>query len=223
MTSDVQSKVFPSLDSNSAYYNEWVFRIKTLLPGKEYFEVIHNERLMVGLTRENLIELQKQYDEKNNKAVDYITSHLSPSALQKVKDVGESAARMWSTLKEAYKNKSVSNQLNLLTRLINLRITKGSNLDQHYATLDGIVSELRLAGANMAEDEPLLTAVLLASMPVSFNAAVTAIAMGSSETPSYEDVRKHLLDHALTITLKNTSEVTPGISISSTIMMTTGI
>ena len=167
-------------------------------------------------------DLQKQYDEQNNKAIDYITNHLSPSALQKVKDVGESASRMWGTLKESYENKSVSNQLNLLTRLINLRMTEGSTLDQHYSKLDGIVSELRLAGAKTAEDEPLLTAVLLASMPATFNAAVTAISMGSSVTPSYEDVRKRLRDHALAITLKTPSEAThSGTSTSATVMVAT--
>ncbi len=34
MTSYVQLKIFPPLDSNPAYYNEWVFRIKALLRQK---------------------------------------------------------------------------------------------------------------------------------------------------------------------------------------------
>ncbi len=101
-------------------------------------------------------------------------------------------------------------------------MTEWSNHDQYYVTLYGIISELRLAGAKMVEDELPLAAVLLASMPVSFNAVVTATATGSSETPSYEDVRKHLRDHAMTITLKNTSEATSGTSTSFTVMMMTG-
>ena len=64
---------------------------------------------------------------------------------------------------------------------------ESEKVDVHYGALDSIVGELRLAGAAQADETELHTAVLLASMPVSFGQAVTAILM-SCKTPTFETV-----------------------------------
>lgn len=80
-----------------------------------------------GAKKAATLVAQQKYDERNNKAIGHITDHLDQSALMKVKDDGESAKKMWSTLKDHYKNKSMANQLTILTRLINLRMSEGTN------------------------------------------------------------------------------------------------
>jgi len=212
MTDSALIKVFPPLDIDSAYYNDWSFRYKALLRRKNCLEAITQ-------VRPTGAEAQEIYDEKNGKAFGYITEHITRHALSKVHIDSESAKELWECLKQAYENRSMSNQLNILTRLINLRMQEGTNLDLHYATtLDAIVSELRLAGARTADDEPLLTAVLTVSMPASFSTAVTAIAMSAQATPSYEEVRKKLRDHALSFTLKKNEVASTS---TANVMMTT--
>ena len=187
-------KVFPPLDTDPAYYNDWSFRCKALLRRKKCLEVLSESRPTTGTDEESLAIAQEAYDEKNDMAFGYITDHIQAMLYQRLKQSENQPKN--------YENKSVSNQLNILTRLINLHMNEGSSLDLHYATLDSIVSELRLAGAKTADDKPLLTALLLGSMPPSFNTAVTAIRMSLQETPTFEGVRKKLKDHALSVSLQ---------------------
>ena len=79
---------------------------------------------------------------------------------------------MWFSLKQTYKNKSMTNKLNLLTRLINLRMNESDKIEAHYHVLEAIIGELRLAGVAQADDTEHQTAVLLASIPASLGQAV---------------------------------------------------
>jgi hypothetical protein len=196
-------KVFPPLDVDAAYYNDWAFRCKALLRRKNCLDVISVTRPTEAPEEGgDLLTLQETYDEKNNRALGYITDNLSAYALSKVKAHEESAKDTWAALREAYENKSMSNHLNILTRLIHFRMQEGTSLDLHYAALDSIVTELRLTDTKTAENEPLLTAILLASMPESFSTAVTAISMSTREMPSLEDVKKRLRDHSMSLSFK---------------------
>jgi len=130
-------------------------------------------------------------------------SRITDSALSKDKDITTSAKFMQDALKRSSENKSICNQLNILTRLTNLRMKKGEKIEVNFSILDNIVSELGLGGAQTAcTDTPLLTVVLLASMPTSFSQAVTAISMVSDPLPSNESVRMKLRVFALTSELQ---------------------
>jgi len=165
-----KKSVFEPLDTNPAYYDDWEFRVRMLLNRKGCINAIKSDRPIPNATNSDEVEV---FDERDRQALGYITD----SALSKVKDFTTSAKSMWDALKRSYENKSICNQLNILTRLINLRMKEGEKIEVHFSVLDTIVSELRLAGAQTATDTPLLTAVLLASMPTSFSQAVTAISI----------------------------------------------
>jgi len=138
MAETASSKVFPPLDTDPSYYNVWSFQTKALLRRKKCIEVISTTRPTTGATAEALAIAQEAYDEKNDQAFGYITERTTRYALSKVQSAGDSAKELWDGLKTAYENKSISNQLNILTRLINLRMPEGSSLDLHFATLDSL-------------------------------------------------------------------------------------
>ena len=211
-TMEKSGATFKLLDTNSAYYADWELRCRMLLKQKECLDAILTERPIEE-------ERQKEYDRLNDKALGLITRHISDHALHKVKEYMTSAREMWKRLKEAYENKSMTNRLNILTRMFNLRMNEDNKIEEHYSKLDAIVSELRMAGAKYGEDTELLTAVLLSSMPASYEHAVTAISM-TSDTPTYESVRQRLRDHGLALELKanRKSATTPT---SATVMTAT--
>ena len=78
-------------------------------------------------------------------------------------------------MKVGYENKSVSNRVNILSRLHSVKMKEGESIEAHYQMFDAIVTELRLAEGQAADDKESLTTLLLKSMPESFKSAVTAI------------------------------------------------
>ena len=121
--------------------------MRMLLSRKGCLEAISNDRPTLKIDESNTAEVEA-YDEKDRQALGYITQYVTDYALSKVKEHTCTARKMWEAIKFSYENKSICNQLNILTRLINLRMKEGEKIEAHFATLDTIVSELRLAGAH---------------------------------------------------------------------------
>ncbi len=57
-----------------------------------------------------------------------------------------SAKAMWEALKALYENKSASNQANLLIKLLTTKMGDSDTIETHFASLDGIIMDLRAAG-----------------------------------------------------------------------------
>jgi hypothetical protein len=188
--SDGNKSVLSPLDSKSEYYAEWKFRMTTLLRAKGCFHAIEENP-----PDPTNIELSSAFQAADRKAMGLIVKYLSAYAINHVKN-SASAKAMWVDLKSVYENRSAANQLHLLNRLLKLKMKGDDEIEHHYARLDNLVSELKLAGVDIG-DEQFLCAILLLSMPPTYAPAVTAITMSAKEDLIYENVKLKLKNHNL--------------------------
>lgn len=169
---DGKTIAFPPLDAKLDYYSDWVVRMQLKLEEKAcYYAVEHDTPATEDA------EIIADYQAQNNKARSQIVKYLGPYALNIVKPHISSAKAMWDALMNAYENKSVSNQANLLVRLLTTKMSDTDSIEAHFTNMDRIVNDLRSAGVEGINDEALVAVILLLSMPESFKPATTALTM----------------------------------------------
>lgn len=105
---------------------------------------------------------------------------------------------MIRSLEEVFERKSVFNKLQLKRKLLNLKCTKESKLQDHYLKFENILDEIESIGETMAETDKVCH--LLLTLPNEYENVITSIETMSSEKEITLDfVKARLLDAELKI------------------------
>ena len=203
--------------SATDYYAEWAFRMLTLFRSKDCeVSVLHappepptaedvDERTVsehhAKLTEYNA--KMSAYSIADKKAMGLIVKHITVYAINVVKDA-TTAREMWAELKNAYENRTAANQTHLLDRLLRLKMSPNDKIEEHFARMDSVIAELKMAGVELG-DEQLVSSILFLSMPNNYDPAVTALTMSAREDLTYEGVKVKLRNHSLNLNRGGTS------------------
>lgn len=146
-------------------FGNWEFRIKLLLEHHDVLNVISEE----PPTDESQLTTWKK---KDLKARNLIIQFLGDNVLEMVK-AKVNAKEIMETLSKTYKKSGLSSQVQLQTKLRNMRHVAKDSLNDFIVNFEKTVTDLRNCGGTISETE--ITTQLLSAMPQTYQNVTTAI------------------------------------------------
>lgn len=132
----------------------------------------------------------EEWKNKNELALQTIGYLVEDSQLRIIQDSG-SAKEAWKNLREYYVKDSSVSKVALVKKLSKLELPEGGNMHQHLTEFENLFEKLENAGCRL--DEDIKAAFMLASLPSSYEATVSAI-QGRMEVFTINFVKAKLLD-----------------------------
>lgn len=104
------------------------------------------------------------------------------------------AKEAWEALKKYHQKASLSNQVHLLKRIINLKLTEDGDMEKYIHEMLSLVD--RLAAIGEVLKEKLTISIMLSNLPDSFGTLITALETRNEDELTLELVKGKLLDEA---------------------------
>lgn len=127
----------------------------------------------------------------NQKALATIVLFLSDNQMHLVKDV-TTAKDAWMKLKSFHEKATMTSRVSLLKRICNMNMTEGQEMEKHLFELEELFDRLHCAGQQL--DTSLRIAMMLRSVPDSYDGLVTALESRKDEDLTIELVKQKLMD-----------------------------
>lgn len=131
----------------------------------------------------------------NQKALATIVLFLEDSQMHLVKGA-TTAQDAWTKLKAYHEKATMTSRVSLLKRICNLNLVEGNaegpDMERHLFELDELFDRLQCAGQEL--ESSLKIAMVLRSLPDSFDILVTALESRKEEDLTMEIVKQKLLD-----------------------------
>lgn len=173
-------QLFPQLN-NAINFNNWKFRVKTLLEEKGVSYVLKDNAMQ-----------QEEYMKDDSKAKAIIVQCLPDKYLDIVKKA-KSAKEMVDQLEGMFERKSVFNKLHLRRQLLTLKCSSDGKIQDHFLKFDNLLAELEATGCKMDESDKICH--LLLTMPEEYDNVITALETMSADKELIMDfVKSRLLD-----------------------------
>lgn len=190
MSRNEEQNGIPLFDGTN--YNNWMFRLTTLLDEKDLLKFIEKSLTVVIATcSDDAAKTQAKLDEKKCKTA--IVKSVHDSQLEIIKDK-KTAKEMIDALKSVFERKSIASQLLLRKQLLTLRYNASDEIGDFFLTFDKLIRDLKSAGANIEEID--IVCHLLLTMPKSFDGLVTALETMEQEKLTMDFVKSRLLDES---------------------------
>lgn len=136
-------------------------------------------------------DITAAWTRKDEKARSMIGLALDDGQLGHVMEA-KCANEMWEILKGVHERGSLSNKIHVLRRLCSMRLDENGNMSDHLVAASELVH--RLSRMKEPLKEHLVVAILLSSLPESYNPLVTALEGRPEEDLKLEYVKGKLLD-----------------------------
>lgn len=150
---------------NGTSFSNWEFRMKLLLEQYEVLEVVNMEPPTDPNT---LLDFKKN----DLKARNIIVQCLADNVLELVKNK-TTAKEIMDTLAGTYKKQGLARQVQLQSKLRNMKYSGMESLNDFIINFETTVSELKNCGGNISDSEVITQ--LLSVMPESYQSVTTAI------------------------------------------------
>lgn len=186
---------FPLL--NNGNYSTWKVRMEMLLTRDDYWFAVEDPKPEPATSA---------WKKANQKALATIVLFIEDSQMNLVK--GAATARdAWLKLKAYHEKASMTSRVSLLKRICSLNLSEGSaegpNMEKHLFELEELFDRLQCAGQEL--EPSLKIAMILRSLPDSFDVLVTALESRKDEDLTMEIVKQKLLDEWQRRTERNVS------------------
>lgn len=113
----------------------------------------------------------------------------------------------WTALKNHHQKTSLTSKVSLLKRICDKRFADGDDMAEHLFEMEELFSRLVNAGQELGEN--LTVAMILRSLPSSYDTLTTALESRSDDDLTMELVKRKLLDEAARCWIKFGTESWP--------------
>lgn len=117
-------------------------------------------------------ERTSKFQVRKDRALALIVLSIDTSLLYLIGDPSDPIV-VWTTLCNQFQKKTWANRLALRRKLHSIRLKEGQSIHEHVKAMTELFSELAVIGDVIKDDDRVI--YLLASLPESFNALVTAL------------------------------------------------
>lgn len=149
------------LDNNN--YSVWSYKMKILLKKEKVWSVIVDDEPQ---------EQNDGWDENNEQALSSIALNVDNTQISLIRNA-ESAKEAWNILKNHHEKPSLSSTVFLLKKLCTLKLAENGDMIQHISEFNGAIDKLAALGESLKDK--LQAAMLLVSLPSSYNYLITAL------------------------------------------------
>ncbi|XP_035893610.1 uncharacterized protein LOC118503894 [Anopheles stephensi] len=158
---DVGKFSFPRLNNHN--YVSWKFRMEMLLIREELWYVIDEPKV-------EPVTPQWIKDDKRARATIGLCVEENQFSIVKTAD---SAKEFWEKLRAYHEKATVTSRVSLLKKLCNFNLAENGEMESHLMQIEELFDRLTTAGQTL--DESLKIAMILRSLPESYNGLVTAL------------------------------------------------
>lgn len=135
---------------------------------------------------------QNEWIKKDNIARATISLSMEDDQLHLVRQCS-TAASMWQNLQNYHERKSLSNKVSVMRQICSLRLEENGDMKEHIGTLRDLFLKLQNLGENNFSEKWNI-AMLLSSLPASFNNLITAFESRSEEELTIVYVESKLIE-----------------------------
>lgn len=169
---------------NDFNWATWRFRMELMLMKEDLWSIVKESKPVSA-------DITSAWTRKDEKARAMIGLALEDGQLSHIMDA-ESAKEMWDRLKAYHERGSLSNKIHVLRKLCSLRLDESGSMSGHLVEASELVHRMARMGEPLKEH--LVVAILLSSLPESYNPLVTALEGRPEEDLKLEYVKGKLLD-----------------------------
>lgn len=168
---------------NNENWQSWSFRMRMLLIREGLWRVVSVEQ------PEDVDDDDWQRDDE--RAVATIGLCLEDSQFSIIKKK-KSAKDVWESLKTYHEKPNMTSRVSLLKRLCSINLAEGGDMEKHLVVLDELFERLDNVGQQL--DDTLKVAMILRSLPDSFDNLVMALESRADADITLDFVKSKLLD-----------------------------
>lgn len=148
---------------NYSNYQTWKYKLELLLLKEGLWEVVSEAKP---------VDPSAVWTKQDGKAKALIGLLIEDSQLIHVRKL-DTSKNYWDALKSYHQKSTLTNKVFLLKRICRMQMGENGDMESHINTLLDIVDQLTALGETLAEN--LVVALLLCSLPDSYNTLVTAL------------------------------------------------
>lgn len=167
---------------NNNNYQTWKFKVELLLTKEELWNVVSDEPPD---------PVTQQWRSKDQKAKANIGLLLEDNQLHLVRKQ-TTAKGMWTALQSYHQKSTLSNKVNLLKKLCNLKLAEDGDMENHLSEMENLIDQLSSLGEPLAEH--LSVALFLSSLPDSYGTLITALETRPEDDLTIELVKSKLIE-----------------------------
>ena len=163
---------------NNSNYQTWKYKLEMLLLKEGLFDYVGKEKPSTTTS---------EWDVKDGKAKAIIGLLVEDNQLIHVRKLN-TAKQYWEALKSYHEKSSLTNKVFLLKKLCKMRLSQDGDMEVHITEMLEIVDKLVNLGETLAEN--LTVALLLCSLPDSYDTLITALESRPEEDLTLELVKE---------------------------------
>lgn len=167
---------------NNSNFSVWKFKAEMLLTREDMWKFIEDE------APEPVTDAWKAGDRKARATIALLVEDQQHALLRDTKTAKEA----WNNLKKHHEKTSLCSKVAVLKRICNKTFRDGDDMQSHLFELEELFAKFSCAGLNLGE--PLMVALVLRSLPNSFDTLTTALESRPADDLKLELVKSKLLD-----------------------------
>lgn len=169
---------------NNGNYYVWKYKVELLLIKEEVWHTVEEAQ------PEAASEIWKKADRKARATIGLL---VEDDQLRHIKNA-TSAKAAWVALQNCHQKATLTNQVYLLKRICNLKLSEGGCMEEHINTYLDLVDQLAALGEVLKDK--MIIAMLLCSLPESYNTLIVALETRAEDDLTVELVKSKLIDEA---------------------------
>ena len=174
---------------NGQNFQVWKFQMKTIFAANEITAIVYGTEVKPENTQANADAI-KLWIKKDAKAMYIISSSLEHSQLECLLTCS-SSREMWTKISGIHEQKSASNKLALTTRFHEYRMAPNDSMAQHVSKIENLANQLK--DINEPVSDTMILAKILSTLPMKFNAFVSAWDSVDAANQTLANLRERLL------------------------------
>ena len=167
---------------NADNYNLWKFKLELIL---------RKEGIWNCVTQEELENPDATWKKQDSDATVIIGLSVEDSQLLLIRKA-KSAHEAWETLRSQHEKNTLGSSVKLMRKICSMKYTLDKKMEEHILDMKILFEKLEALGENFAER--WLVAMLLSSLPSSFDTLVTALEARKLEELNLKIVEASLMD-----------------------------
>lgn len=179
--------------NNKNYFN-WKYRMEAFLIKEKVWNVLSENQVVLA---ENPTAAQQtaydQWIERDSTARANIVLSIEDDQLVHIRGLTTSKA-VWNALKTYHEKNTLVNKVSTLRRLCSMRLGESDDMAQHINSMSSLFHRCMDLGDNLPE--PYQVAILLSSLPPSYDSLVTALEVRPEGELTLGTVKSKLLDES---------------------------
>ncbi|KXJ69374.1 hypothetical protein RP20_CCG027404 [Aedes albopictus] len=179
---------------NGSNYSSWKFSTELLLIREDLWKFVTKPRPEEVAATENVpvnaaaVEAWDSGDQRARATIGLLMESNQHGLIKQTKTAREA----WDRLKDHFEKPTLTSKVSYLRSLIAKRYCEGEDMEKHVHEMEEVFERLSVAGLKL--DEKLQVALVLSSLPKTFNTLTTALESRADDELTLDLVKTKLID-----------------------------